>query len=338
MPLRPFALVLAVPALVLGLSSCGGDSDKLTIYSGRIESLVGPLIDQFEEQTGIDVEVKYGDSADLAVLVDTEGDKGPDVFFSQTPGALGFLDLEGHLAPLPQATLDKVPARFRAEDGDWVGVSGRVRVINYNADTMDESEVPDSVFDFTKPEYKGRFGVAPPNGSFQDFVTIMRVMRGDDATLEWLKAIKENGARTYANNVDIRAAIERGEIDFGMINHYYNEQAKHEQPDDTPTENHFLNNADDPGSAILTAGASVLKTAGDKSADAQRFVDFLLSEQAQKYFATETFEYPLAAGVAPEGTLPDLDTLTAPPINLSDLGGQLERTRDLIRESGLESS
>jgi iron(III) transport system substrate-binding protein len=330
--------VIGAAALALPLGACGGGNEsELVVYSGRTEELVQPLLDDFAEETGISIAVRYGDSADLAVLIDTEGDSSPaDVFFSQSPGAIGFLDGEDRLVPLPDDVLGLVPERFRASDGDWVGLSGRARVIVYNAEEIDEADVPDSVFDLTDPRYEGRVGVAPTNGSFQDFVTVMRSMRGDDATLEWLTALRENRARTYPNNITIREAVERGEIDFGLVNHYYNEQAKAENPD-LPTENHFLA-GDDPGAAILTTAVGVLDTAGNRAGDAERFVEFLLSRAAQEYFAGETHEYPLASGVEPVGDLPSLDSLEGPDVDLSQLGGGLQRTRELIRDSGLESA
>jgi iron(III) transport system substrate-binding protein len=338
LPARAVAAAVAVLAVASVLAGCsGGDSDRLVIYSGRTRDLVKPLLDQFAEETGTDIEVRYGDSADLAVLIDTEGDNSPaDVFFSQSPGAIGFLDGKERLIALPDSILEQVPARFRADDGDWVGVSGRVRVVVFDPERTERSEIPPTVFDFTDPRFEGRVGIAPNNGSFQDFVTIMRSLEGDDATLAWLTAMRANGVRTYENNIAIREAVERGEIDFGLVNHYYNEQAKAEDPD-TPTLNHFLGNLD-AGAAILTAAAGILDTAGDQTDNAEEFVEFLLSEEAQEYFAQETFEYPLAAGVEPAAELPPLDSLPSPEVELSGLGGGLQRTRELIRDSGLESS
>ena len=336
--LRALALILALLTALSLLAACsGGDSDRLVIYSGRTRDLVKPLLDKFADETGIDIEVRYGDSADLAVLIDTEGDKSPaDVFFSQSPGAIGFLDGKERLTKLSDSVLDAVPARFRADDGDWVGLSGRVRVVVFNPKRTEESEIPPTVFDFTNPRFKDRVGIAPNNGSFQDFVTIMRSLEGDDATLAWLTAMKDNGVHTYENNIAIRDAVERGEIDFGLVNHYYNEQAKAEDPD-TPTQNHFLGNRD-AGSAILATAAGVLDTAGSQADNAERFVEYLLSKEAQEYFAKETFEYPLAAGVKPAVDLPPLNSLPSPQVDLSTLGGGLQRTRELIRDSGLESA
>jgi iron(III) transport system substrate-binding protein len=329
--------ILGLVLLAAGLPACGaGSSDELVIYSGRTEALIKPLLEQFAEETNTDIRVRYGDSPDLAVLIDTEGDKGPDVFLSQSPGAIGFLDGKRRLRPLDQAVLDRVPAHFRAADGDWVGLSGRVRVIVFNAERTHADEVPDSVFDLTGDAYRDRVGVAPGNGSFQDFVTVMRSMRGDDATLAWLTALRENGARTYENNIAIRDAVERGEVDFGLVNHYYNEQAKAEDPS-APTENHFLD-GDDPGAAILTTAVGILDTGADHAAEAQRFIDFLLTQESQEFFARETFEYPLAAGIQPAEGLPALTSIASPNVDLSSLGGGLERTRELIRDSGLESA
>jgi iron(III) transport system substrate-binding protein len=334
----PLAVVLGACVVAGTVTSCSsGGGDRLTIYSGRTRELIEPLLEDFADETGIDIDVKYDDSANLAVLLDTEGDKSPaDVFLSQSPGAIGFVDGAGHLRPLATDVLEQVPERFRADDGDWVGLSGRVRVIVYDTDRTDASDVPDSVFDLTGPEFEGRVGVAPTNGSFQDFISTMRVLVGDEQTLAWMEGLVANGVRTYPNNIAIRDAVDRGEIDFGLVNHYYNEQAKAEDPE-TSTANHFMP-ADDPGAMILTTAVGVLKTAGNQDDEAERFVEFLLSRDAQEYFAAETLEYPLAAGVQPAVDLPALDSLEAPAVDLSDLGGGLARTRELIRESGLEEA
>jgi iron(III) transport system substrate-binding protein len=322
---------------MLIMTACGGGAeDRLVVYSGRTEELVGPLLERFSEETGTPITVEYGDSADLALTIDAEGEQSPaDVFISQSPGAVGYLDGEGRLVPLPERVLDRVPGRMRSRDGDWVGLSGRVRVVVYNTENTDESELPDSVFDLTDRRYRGRVGLAPANGSFQDFVTGMRELVGDDETLAWLSAMNDNLARRYANNLAIREAVDRGEIDFGLVNHYYNEQAKAEEGD-VPTENHYLA-AGDPGTMILTTAAAVLDT-NDRGDEAERFVEFLLSEEAQTFFADQTFEYPLAAGVEPAADLPPLRSIEAPRIDLSSLGGGLERTRELIVESGLEAA
>jgi iron(III) transport system substrate-binding protein len=318
------------------LSACSSsDAGELVIYSGRTEELIKPLLDDFAEQSGISIAVRYAETADLALQIDEEGDRSPaDVFLSQSPGAVGFLDAKERLTTLPDDILDQVDARFRAKDGHWVGISGRVRVVVYNTELVDPGDLPQSVFDVTDPQYSGRFGVAPTNASFVDFVTAMREDIGDDRTLEWLEGIENNGAVTYANNVAIVEAVGRGEIDFGLVNHYYNEEVKAEDPD-APSANHLFE-SEDLGGLILVTATAILDTA-DKKSEAEKFIDFLLSEKAQEYYANETLEYPLAAGVKPAITdLPPLDEIVAPEIDLSSLGGGLERTKELIEQSGLE--
>src|SRR5688500_13020249 len=186
------ALPLLAAALLAGaaLTACSDDGGRLTVYSGRTENLIGPLLEQFAEETGVKIDVRYADSADLALLIEEEGDNSPaDVFLSQSPGAIGYLAANDRLQQLPAETLDLAEARFRDRDGLWVGLSGRIRVRVYNREEVDEADLPDSVLELTDPEYEGRVAVAPSNGSFQDFVTGMRAVEGDDAALEWLEGM-----------------------------------------------------------------------------------------------------------------------------------------------------
>jgi iron(III) transport system substrate-binding protein len=331
-PRRAAGLAVALSVLAAGLAACGNGGDRLTIYSGRTQELIGPLLEQYAEESGTSIDVRYADSAELALLIDTEGDRSPaDVFISQSPGAVSFLDEQGRLQPLPDDLLERVPDEDRAANGGWVGLTGRVRTLAYNTDAVDESELPDSVLDLTDDAYRGRLGVAPSNGSFQDFVTAMRVERGDDATLEWLEGIAANDPRTYPNNVSILEAVGRGEIDMGLINHYYDFQAKAEDPD-LPTALHFFDDGDLGGLLLVTA-ASVVDTA-EQTEDARGLVEFLLEREAQEYFSDETLECPLAAGVDPAPVLPPLDSVARARIDFEQLGG-IDRTVELIDESGI---
>lgn len=328
---------LLLPLLALGLlaSSCSTDSERLTVYSGRTQDLISPLLQQFSEDTGIKIDVRYGDSADLALLIDTEGEQtDTDVFISQNPGAVGFLDAQQRLTQLDDDELALVDEQFRSDTGDWVGLSGRVRVLVYNTDLVDESELPDSVLDLTGEEFRGRVAVAPTNGSFQDFVTAMRVELGEDVAAEWLDGMAANDARPYSNNTAIVEAVTRGEIEMGLVNHYYLERALAEDPD-LPGANHFFAEGD-MGSLLITTAASIVEGT-DRRDEARALVDYLLSEAAQEFFSNETFEYPLARGVQPNEALPPLDSIPTTSIDLDALGGGLARTAEIIQDSGLDS-
>jgi iron(III) transport system substrate-binding protein len=329
------ATVLSTLVTALVLAGCGADdskSDSLTVYSGREEELVQPLIDMFEEQAGITVDVRYGESAELAATIAEEGGNSPaDVFFSQDPGSLGAVDDE--LAELPQGTLDRVAERFRDSGGKWVGTSGRTRVLAYNTDALAEDQVPDSVFDLTDPAWKGKIGIAPTNASFQAFVTAMRLSVGEERTRQWLIDLKQNDPKTYEKNTPIVEALATGEIELGLVNHYYLYLVKEEQPE-APIANHFLAKGD-PGALVSVAGAGVLASAANKEG-AEQFIDYLLSDEGQRFYtdSAEEAEYPLVGGIEAKAGLPPLDTLEGPNVDLSTFGAELSSTLELLRETG----
>ena len=331
--MRAVALSAAVLALAASAAGCGGGDDStLTVYSGREEELVAPLFERFTEETGIDVEVRYGDSAELAATIAEEGESSPaDVFFAQDPGSLGSVDAQ--LAELPAETLDLVEERFRDSTGHWTGTSGRSRVIVYNTDEVSEDEVPDTVADLIDPKWEGRIGIAPTNASFQAFVTAMRLSEGEEATRQWLTDLDELDPKIYESNTPIVEAAARGEVDLGLVNHYYLYLVREEEPG-APIENHFLADGD-PGALVSVAGAGVLAST-DQEDDAQAFVDYLLSEEGQRFYVDEAeeAEYPLIEGIEPKEGLPPLDELNGPDVDLSSFGAELEATVELLRETG----
>ena len=317
-------------------TSLGGsvaDEGTLVVYSGRNEELVGPIIERFEAESGIDVEVRYGDTAELAATILEEGENSPaDIFLSQDAGALGAVADRGLLSPLPEGALGQVDERFRSPEGEWVGVSGRARVVAYNTEALSEGDLPDSIFGFTEPQWEGRIGWAPTNGSFQAFVTALRVIEGEDEARQWLEGIQANAPRVYENNIAILEAVASGEVDIGLVNHYYLFRKLEEQGEGFPARNYYLKNGD-PGALVNVAGVGILRTAEHPEV-ARRFVEFLLSEEAQRYFADETFEYPLVDGVPINENLVPLSEIETPNIDLSNLD-DLEGTLDLLRETGV---
>jgi iron(III) transport system substrate-binding protein len=309
-----------------------GASEELVVYSGRNETLVGPLIKQFEEKTGTKVQVRYGDTAELAATLQEEGQNSPaDVFFAQDAGALGAISRASLASPLPDNLLNRVNERFRSDAGDWVGVTGRARTLDYNTNRVQSGELPQSILDLTDPKWRGQIGWAPTNGSFQAFVTALRVSQGDEKARQWLEGVQANEARVYPNNMSIVEAVSRGEVSLGLVNHYYLERIKAENPE-TPVAHHFTT---DVGSLVNVAGIAILQSS-QRPQLAQQFVEFMLSEEAQQYYTTETYEYPLVEGVAaPEGLQP-LSQIQAryPAVDLSNLS-DLNSTLKLMEETGV---
>jgi iron(III) transport system substrate-binding protein len=310
-----------------------GEGD-FTLYSGRNETLVGPLVEQYAEQSGVTVDARYGGTGELAATILEEGDNTPaSLFFSQDAGALGLLADEGRLAALPSELFDRVEERFRDPQGRWVGVTGRARVLAYNTDVLAPGDLPTSVRDLTDPVWAGRVGWAPENASFQAFITAFRLIDGDDVVRAWLEAMIDNGTVNFGDsNSAIVQAIGNGEIDAGLVNHYYVYAVGREAGEGFPVANHFFA-AGDPGSLINVAGVGLIEGA-DNTDTALAFADYLLSDGAQEYFATETFEYPLIEAVAaPEGLVP-LNEIGHPDIELGELA-DLRGSLELLSEVGL---
>jgi len=319
---------------LVGTACSGSDgSSTLTIYSGRSEDLVAPLIADFELKTGIDAEVRYADSPTLAATLREEGSNTPaDVFFAQDPASLGAVAIDGLFMPLPDEVLSLVAPDFSDDEGLWVGTSGRSRVLVYDSTAFSPTDLPQSVDDLTDPAWRGRFAIAPGNGSFLAFVAAMILERGEDATLEWLEAIAANDPEPFSSNSPIVAAVNDGQIEMGLVNHYYLLRLQDEEGE-TAAANWFFPTGG-PGSLVMPAGVGVIDGT-DQEVAALRFVEFLLSEDAQRYFADETFEYPLVESVAPNPALPPLSTLDQPDIDLSALAETIDRATDLVAEAGL---
>jgi iron(III) transport system substrate-binding protein len=328
------AATLALPVL----TACGGGSDAadgpLTVYSGRSEELVGPLFAQFTEETGIAVEARYGDTAELAAQLIEEGDASPaQVYFAQDAGALGAVDAAGLFAPLPASVATTVPEAYRAPSGDWTGVSGRARVIAYDTEQVPTAEVPQSIFDLTDPKWKGQVGIAPTNASFQAFVTAMRVSQGDEVTQQWLEGLVANDVQTYEKNGLILDAVDTGQVKLGLINHYYWYEKAAEVGEDAMRAQIAFSKPEDPGSLVNVAGVGILKAAADNP-NAAKFVEWLLTPATQEWFVTNTFEYPLVPSVASAEGLPALDTLRGPNVPLAELA-DLPGTLVMLEDVGL---
>ena len=341
-PQRLLAALLVFAAALLGgcgfstEDSGGGsnepDTEGITLYSGRIPAAIGPAVDMYEKAEKRDVQVRFAETADLAATLVEEGDASPaDVFFAQEPGAIAAVAEAGLLAKLPEDILDKVEPRFRDPAGRWVGITGRARVIAYNRDVVKESELPPSPFGLTAPKWDGRIGWSPATSSMQEYVTALRAKYGDERTKQWLEEMVDNGAVAFPDNVTIRDAIANGEIDVGLINHYYVAQGIAEGGPDYPVGVYFPPGG--LGSLMLLTSVGVLESS-DRKDEAFDFVRSLLSKPSQAFFTSSSKEYPLArdAKADPSLSVP-IEQIPASDSELVDLE-ELQATIDLMKESG----
>jgi iron(III) transport system substrate-binding protein len=330
---------------LLVIAACGGDGDTtatdaagqatgsgvLVLYSGRSEDLVEPLVTMFEEQSGIDVDVRYAGSGELATTLIQEGDATPaDVFWSQDPAFAGAVALEGMFEPLPEEILSTVPERFSDREGRWVGVTARSRVLVYNTELVDD--LPTDVWSLTDPIWSGRLGVAPTNGSFVAFVSGMILAEGEDRTLEWLGGIAANDPVIFDGNSPIVAAVDSGDVDLGLVNHYYLLRLIDEQGEGAAA-NHFFGSGD-PGALVMPSGIGVLEGAANREA-AVEFVTFLLGEEAQTFFLEQIFEYPLRDGIGTPGDQVPLSELPTLEVDPTELATVVDTATDLIAQAGL---
>ena len=333
---RLSALGLLLGTLLLGVACGGGDAADadvvtLTIYSGRGEQLVKPVIDEFSELTRIKVQVRWGNTAELAATIMEEGDNTPaDIFYAQDPGALGVL--QDRFVRIPADILEQAEPQFRSPDEKWVGISGRARTVVYNTERLSEADLPDSMWGFTDPKWRGRIGWAPTNASFQVMVTGMRALWGEEKTHQWLEGIQANEPKVYPKNTPIVGAAGAGEIDVGFVNHYYLFRFLAEEGESFPARNYHPKDGD-PGALIMVSGVGVLSASRNQEA-AFMFVDFLLSNIGQQYFASQTFEYPVVQGIQTQLVLVPISEIQAPDLDMKDLS-DLEGTLKLLQDAGV---
>ena len=311
-----------------------GDGRSVTVYAGRSENLIGPPLEAFACETGTQVEARWGSSTDLALLLAEEGDRtAADVFLSRSPGPVGFLEGRGLLGIIDADVLDLSSPQNRSRSGTWVGFSGRKRVLVHNLDSVTVAELPESVFDLTEDRYRDRVAIPATNGSFLDWFTVFRDQHGTDSAARWLDDMVANGARHYPNNRSIVEAAGRGEVDMGLVNHYYQHQEAAAAGDSHRAANHSFAD-DDIGSLLIITAATVMADSENQEA-ANDLIAYLLSEPVQRYLTDETLEYPLAAGVAPAAVLPPLSALEIGTVDFDALGGGFAESLAIVEASGI---
>lgn len=305
----------------------------VTLYSGRGEPLVAPILRAFTDQTGIRVNVRYAGTSELAVLLQEEGANSPaDLFWAQDAAALGAVaDL---FTPLPEALVATVPAEYRDTAGRWVATSGRGRVLAYSTERVQPEDLPATMADLTDPVWRGRIALPVTNGSFHAHVTALRVVAGDDAARAWLEGLRDNAPVIVRNNTAVLQTIADGGADIGVTNNYYLSRQLARDPE-FPVNQQLFATQGDIGNLLLVAGMGVLQTSQHQD-EAQQLIAFLLSPAAQQYFASEVAEFPVVPGTIVSRQDINLDDViqAAPAVDLNSIG-DLEGTLQMLREVGL---
>ena len=336
---RTTATATALSALTVAgaLVGCGGGdaeaAETLTVYSAQHESLVRTMLEGFTEETGIALEFRDANDAELANQIVQEGEASPaDVFLTENSPSIDVLDREGLLAPLNEATLDQVGAQYRPASGNWTGFAARSTVLVYNPAQLPQDQLPASILDLADPAWEGRIGIAAGGADFQAIVAGVLALRGEEATRAWLEGLERN-ANVYPSNSAVMVAADEGEIDAGVMYHYYFYRDRAEnglKSDDA--ELHFFRNSD-PGAFLSVSGAGVLAST-DQPEEAQRLVAYLTGAEAQQRLAESTaLEYAVGNGVPSAGALPPLEELQAPEVDPGSL--EQQQVTELMQDVGL---
>ena len=328
------AVALVIGSLTWVATQSGSTGEKveeLTVYSGRSEEFIAPFLARWEQESGITLNVRYGDSAELAAQILEEGKNSPaDLFLSQDAGSLGAVSVSGLFSALPASVGELIESQYIAQDRSWIGVTGRARVFAYNPEAV--KTLPLSITDLTKGIYKGKIGIAPSNASFQAFVTALINEKGEAFAQKWLTDLKKNDAKIYLKNSAIVEAIDQGEIDLGLVNHYYLWEVSTALGRAINVKNGYFTPGDI-GNLINVSGAGVLATS-KKQESAQELINFLTSEDIQKLFVEQTHEYALVPGASSPQDLPALKSIGSPRVDLGQLVN-IQRTQDLLIKVGL---
>jgi len=323
------AAILVAGAALSACSSSPSGPNTITLYSGQHEQTTENLVSAFEKKTGIGVAVRYADEDQFADQIVAEGSRSPaDVFYTENSAPLESLQEKGLLAPVDAGTLAKTPSKFSSPQGDWVGVSARVSVLIYNPSLIAASQLPTHVSQLADPQYKGKLAIAPGETDFQPIVTAYQHAYGTAATLTWLKAIDANASgHVYPDNETIADEVNRGQAAFGIVNQYYWYRLRAEIGAGNMHSKITYFAPGDPGYVLNVSGAAVLKSSKHQ-ADAQKFLAFLVSKQAQEIIATPgtganqslSFEYPIASGVTTKAGETPFSQLRPYSITIAELG------------------
>ncbi|HWJ11003.1 MAG TPA: iron ABC transporter substrate-binding protein [Nocardioides sp.] len=314
------------------LAACGEDEPKLVIYNAQHEQLLEELAPAFTKETGIEVELRNGKDLELSNQLVQEGTASKaDVFLTENSPAMSQVEAADLFEELPADLVAPIPAQFRPRSGLWTGFVARSTVLVYNTDQVEESELPASLLDLAKPEWKGRIAFSPAGADFQAIVAAVLELEGEEATTAWLEGIKANGQVLDGNNV-VLESVNSGEVEVGIVYHYYWERDRKESGDVSDHSAQYYFTDQDPGAFVSVSGAGVLKSS-DMKDEAERFIEFLVNEKGQQVLADSyALEYPLNPAVELPGVTKPFDELEPPEVNVSDLDSK--KVVELMTEVG----
>lgn len=334
--LRVGALIALTATCAALLGGCGGSSghSSITLYNGQHAELTSTLVAVFEQETGVNVQIRTNDSAVLADQIIQESDGSPaDVYISENSPELMELQRRGLLAQLPQSILGEVAAGDKSPTGNWVGMASRVSSLVYDPALLPRSQLPASILDFAQPQWKGKIAIAPTDSDFPPLVGAVIATHGEAAARNWLAGLKHN-ARVYQDEEAVVAAVNRGDVRSGVINQYYWYRLQLELGKKAMHSALYYFSPDDVGAVVNISGAALLKSS-KQSKNAERFIGFLVSKRGQKIIAaSDDFEYPIRSDVAPNRALPPLARIGHTSLSVTSLGNG-ELAARLIRQAGL---
>lgn len=341
---RYFIFLFAILVSVSFLSACGSDengdeennddSSTLTLYNGQHKDATTALIEAFEEKTDIDVEERDGSSNELAHQIMEEGDKTPaDLIYTEESSPLIMLTEEGLLSNIDEDAIESIPSEYRDNENNWTGILARSRVVAYNQEMINEEDLPDSVIDFAKPEWDGKFAFVPTSGAFQMQLSALIKLEGKEAAKEWLEGLKEHG-KIYKDNVAALEAVENGEIELGLINNYYWDRKAKEEGEENLDSRLYFFGTHDLGDMLTVASMGILDSSSHKD-EAKQFIEFAASEEGQQILTDESSQYPLNDQADTQGLKP-FSELT-PPEGTLDLGeySNGDEAEKLLQDVGL---
>ncbi|MGX5099639.1 iron ABC transporter substrate-binding protein [Enterobacter cloacae] len=329
-----FSLALLSSSLFLSTQSVAADNnDGIVVYNAQHENLVKSWVDGFTKETGIKVTLRNGDDSELGNQLVQEGSASPaDVFLTENSPSMVLVDNANLFAPLQAETLKQVPAQYRPAHGRWIGIAARSTVFVYNPQKLNEQQLPKSLMDLAKPEWKGRWAASPSGADFQAIVSAMLALKGEKATLEWLKAMKTNFV-AYKGNSTVMKAVNAGQIDGGVIYHYYRFVDQSKTGENSKNTQLYYFKHQDPGAFVSLSGGGVLASSKHK-AQAQAFIKYITGKEGQESLRTNNaFEYAVGVNAASNPKLVPLNDLDAPKVEPSTLNSK--KVIELMTQAGL---